>query len=841
MTDKYMKSARKKEIINILGLLDQAHDAVKKALETENREIALSVLEQCQDSAIQIGGTIEESLGEQFATIGLLENYCEQIYQTYELIRQHQPINANKIHKNLRKELIRIENSVKNDIQVRIKAVFLPYKASMWDSMESVWKAADEDPNCDAYVVPIPYFDKNPDESFREMHYEGNEYPKYVPITSWETYDIAAEHPDVIFIHNPYDEFNHVTSVHPAYYAKELKKMTDMLVYIPYFILGEIDPSDKESVEKLEHFCTVPAVVYADKVVVQSKGWRQIYIDVMTNMMGSDTKRVWEKKILGLGSPKMDKVHTTRKDDLEIPEEWLRIIEKPDGGWKKIVFYNTSVSALLEYSEKMLEKMQAVFQVFKQNQDEVALLWRPHPLIKATIESMRPQLWIEYEKIVKIYIEEGWGIYDDTVDMNRAIALSDAYYGDPSSIVKMYEETGKPVMRQDVETLELEKREFREDRIGFYNSVVYEDKLWFVSNRKEFMNMNVKTGEITYVDWKDSEKKEKFAVTADMYAYRSNLYWVDNYQRYVHEYNATNKNCCCYPFPDLSGYDLSNDNLVGTYLHEEVLWFFFRDRPYILEFDLIRKNWKVHLEICRERLGKDGEVSKCFWRGSVQVGNDVYLLQRDNILGKFNIHTCQYECIKIPNAIEESIQIARNSNAFYILSVTGKVYKWSEKEGHVEIIYSSTNTEAPFGCMAVLEKKIFLAPSQTEKILIIDLEKENRVSQAETPEDLQYGDCMYGKYGSFTEDSEYIWFDNRGGNYIVRINKKNESIEWVKPQLPTLQDEWNYRRKRNREFVLHEKEVRLERLMQMEEQKEQSEKDIENVGMMIWSSLMGEI
>lgn len=30
---------------------------------------------------------------------------------------------------------------------------------------------------------------------------------------------------------------------------------------------------------------------------------------------------------------------------------------------------------------------------------------------------MKPQLWMEYEKLVRAYREEGWGIYDDSADM----------------------------------------------------------------------------------------------------------------------------------------------------------------------------------------------------------------------------------------------------------------------------------------------------------------------------------------------------------------------------------------------------------------------------------------
>ena len=86
----------------------------------------------------------------------------------------------------------------------------------MWDSLESVWLAAKEDPDCDAYVVPIPYFDRMSDGSFGKMHYEGNLFPDYVDITDWRQYDIEKRYPDIIYFHNPYDGCNFVTSVHPA-------------------------------------------------------------------------------------------------------------------------------------------------------------------------------------------------------------------------------------------------------------------------------------------------------------------------------------------------------------------------------------------------------------------------------------------------------------------------------------------------------------------------------------------------------------------------------------------------------------------------------------------------
>jgi len=445
-----MRKAQKRQAEDFLRLLEQAHAQIRKYIEKRNTPAALGLLKDCQDGAISLGNLIEKSEGEDFVTIPVLEEYCELVYQIYESLAEGQMLNANKTYKTLRSSLMKIENSVKIDIKARIEAVFLPYKASMWDSLESVWKAADEDPDCDAYVVPIPYYDKNPDGSFKEMHYEGDDYPKNVPVIRYEDYDFAERRPDMIFIHNPYDNNNYVTSVHPFFYSKNLKQFTEKLIYIPYFILQEIDPTNKTAIGDMEHFCTVPAVMNADKVVVQSENMRQVYIDVMSKYAGENTRKVWEEKILGLGSPKIDKVMNTRKEDLEIPEEWLKVIEKPDGSWKKIVFYNTSVTALLKHDEKMLKKIEDVFRIFKENKDEITLLWRSHPLMEATIGSMRPKLWMEYQRLVELYRTEKLGIYDDSAELERAIAICDAYYGDPSSVVQLCLNVGKTVMMQSV-------------------------------------------------------------------------------------------------------------------------------------------------------------------------------------------------------------------------------------------------------------------------------------------------------------------------------------------------------------------------------------------------------
>lgn len=457
-----MRKNVKKQIEDYIELLAQTHKDILHDIGKGTFDVAMQLLIECQNGAISIGTMIEEQEGEGTSTVGILEEYCELVYCFHEELAplvSGQALRSDKMITGLEEQWSmvlddiakRLQYSLQHDIKVKKEVVFLPYNASMWDSLESVYLAAREDEDWEAYVIPIPYYDKGSDGSLQEMHYEADKFPKDIPITRYDEYDFEQRHPDMIFIHNPYDGSNYVTSVHPFFYSKNLKKYTDNLVYIPYFVLHEISPGDKSSVRGMENFVTVPAVVHADTVIVQSEAMRRVYIDVMSEYAGENTRFLWEKKILGLGSPKFDRVSRIRTEAIKIPSDWQHIFIKPDGSRKKVVFYNTSVVAMLTHKQKMVDKIKRVLEVFRQNQDEVALIWRPHPLMLATLQAMRPELKEEYNNIVKRYREEQWGIYDDTPDLDRAMGLCDAYYGDPSSVVQLCRMAGIPVMIQNPE------------------------------------------------------------------------------------------------------------------------------------------------------------------------------------------------------------------------------------------------------------------------------------------------------------------------------------------------------------------------------------------------------
>ncbi len=428
-----MSRAAKKQLLSMADTLIRANRALKLNLPraAQQEEALVRLLADCQDGAVALGSRIEKLYGEGTEIVAELEAYCESLYQTALSLKN--PKRRKELIQDLTRELVRVRRLIENEVPDRTEAVFLPYKASMWDSLESIWRAADADEDCDAYVIPIPYYDRNPDGSFREEHYEGELFSEDVPVTHYEAYDFGTRMPDFIFIHNPYDDGNIVTSVHPFFYSENLKEYTSTLVYVPYFVQSG-DGID-------EDYSTPAAVLYADVIIAQTERERRDYIrHCSARYLGVD----FEKKVLALGSPKLDKARAVNRDNVAAPCEWRKRTEG-----KRVILYNTSLNAMLKDTDAYLDKLSDVFAYFKGREDAV-LLWRPHPLIESTLLSMRPGKYTEYMRLREWYQKEEIGIYDDTPDMYTAIGLSDAYYGDMSSLVWLYRATGKPVMIQDV-------------------------------------------------------------------------------------------------------------------------------------------------------------------------------------------------------------------------------------------------------------------------------------------------------------------------------------------------------------------------------------------------------
>lgn len=434
----------KRQISELLETLTEAEREIQAVIRQDDEAGLMNVLADAQDAAVAIGGRIEEAEGTgadadpAAGIIRQLEQYCELLWK----VTQTQGSETRLELVDSAWKLLRGVGQGLEEIPVQMAVVFMPYKASMWDSMESVWLAACEDPDCVPYVVPIPYFDLK-DGEMTARHYEGGLFPGYVPVTHYSDFSLEELHPEAIFIHNPFDDINTVTSVLPQYYSGELKKVTDRLVYIPYFITGE-------AVYRTHRY--LPSYENMDFIVTQC--------EKTIDSFSADLPRA---KFLPFGSPIADRVFRLEREKPEIPEEWKPQLKNgKDFGGNRVVMLNTSITKMMGQRERFLDKIEYLMELIRR-QKGISVVWRPHPLLAATAKSMGEEYAERLAFLEDKFLKEKIGVLDKTPDVGIAVALCDAYLGEiSSSVIHMFGIAGKPRFYIDMQipdNMDTDKRE----------------------------------------------------------------------------------------------------------------------------------------------------------------------------------------------------------------------------------------------------------------------------------------------------------------------------------------------------------------------------------------------
>ncbi len=412
-----MRFVQKKKLMEAADTMKDAHEMISELCMRRETEQIYDMLIQLQEMAMKIGEAMECDQDCLQEIVEKLERYCEQIYEcSMELENDKLVIDRNR---NMMRQLERIENLLVN-IKAKIKVAFFPYKYSMWDALESIWTAADNDEMCECQVVPVPYYIKNEEGQLSEMNYEGADFEKVCPILDHREYRLEEERPDIMYIHNPYDQYNRVTMIDERFFSGELKKYGGLLVYVPYYIAGFCG-----QYENMDIACK--GIINSDYIILQSKALKEAYL-------------YWgvpEKKLLVLGSPKIDAVKKSERATVDLDEKWKRAISG-----KKVVLFNSSIVNFVADHDWLLKMKEHVLSVIQK--EDMALIWRPHPLLKETIQTMENDKIEQYAELVKTITEAENAVVDDSSDAYKAIKLSDAMVSDYSSLALQYMFTGKP-------------------------------------------------------------------------------------------------------------------------------------------------------------------------------------------------------------------------------------------------------------------------------------------------------------------------------------------------------------------------------------------------------------
>lgn len=459
-----MLKHQKKAIDNSIELLGQAHVELFSQISENRTGETPELLGLCQELMIKAGSIVESSEGESCSIVHDMEAYCEYIYLiSLNLTTTRESIfYLNKACDSFKK----ITDWLKR-VAVKKEVVFFPYSAAMWDSLESIWIAAGKDPEVEAYVIPIPYYEIDNQGQILTEKYDGEKLPPYVPITDYRSYKLAERMPDIAYIHNPFDRFNNVTSVHPDYYSNELKKYVTKVVYVPYFITY-----DAVFVTHRE----LPSYYYVDNIVVQCE-----------KMMDSFAPAINRNKFLPFGSPIADRVINLDRNKPDIPEHWKPMLPNgKDFGGKKVVMYNTSLSMMLKERENFLDKIENILDIFREFEDIIPV-WRPHPLMHSTLQSMGDSYYRRFQEIEKRFLAERIGVLDQTPDVGIAVALCDAYVGEyASSVIHMFGIAGKPRFYINLQTYKKPEPK-KECKVTAFGTCTEKDTEYFVAEEYRYI------------------------------------------------------------------------------------------------------------------------------------------------------------------------------------------------------------------------------------------------------------------------------------------------------------------------------------------------------------------
>lgn len=647
-----MRTHIKKQLIDLLDSMSQLQSSLSV---TMDKEQTIQLLADCQGAAVAVGEALERDSDNHESIISLLEEYCEETFYLSQL--KEDVIFKKKL--SLLAEIINTVRVLLKEISTTYQVVFMPYKASMWDSLESIWRACKEDERCECHVMPIPYYEFDSKANRWIYCYEGEQFSDEVPIVHYQNYSFEQSCPDVAYIHNPYDDWNLVTRVEPRFYSTELKKHIRKLVYVPYYVTCGFIAQEQ---------LVLPVYQNMDYMVVQSE-YAKSFCEGM----------YYYDKILPFGSPKLDGVIRLCQKGTGTPESWKPLLEG-----KRTLMLNTSIGCFLFDGSAYLEKIKSLCRVIG-NQDKVALIWRPHPLLEATIKSMRPHLLPEYISLKEYFLDNKIGVLDETPDISRTVGIADGYIGEEgSSVINLFGAAGKPIFILDNYITNVFARE-EKFRVHITDMTKQENRLWILTNRyNALFSMDLSTKQVHYAG--RVENQPKWHHSYPFFAEAENkLFLSPNIARRPAVYDISTK-----AFSLIGEEDMKESALRGRSISfGEGIFYLPLVDDYIAEFNIHTGEWKYHTE-CIQKLSdgveKDNVIKNGMTFDVAVYGKDMWVSANyTNRVLRFNMEDGTYSICTIGSKESGYSGIAAEERFLWLTEVnSGNIIRWERRSGKVK-------------------------------------------------------------------------------------------------------------------------------------------------------------
>jgi len=430
--DNRIEKSRKNEtfiqsVQNHLELLIQINENVLKLLSSGQPEIAMELIAKGQEIASLIGEMYESKVGPDAACIPVLEQFCETLFRLYQLIDSVKDVNVQGVGALMAENLSALVDCI-SATGIKKEVVIFPYRHTQWEYIEPIWKKYSEDPEVDVKVIPIPYYYKYElGDRLSDLKCDAGLFPDYVTVLNYLEYHLEINHPDEIYIQQPWDHMNYTLTVSDYYYADRLWANTEKLIYIPPFDLSEFEESDERALKNRKYYMPMPGVAWADQIFVQSEGIRANYIEYLSEWAGDTTKTIWENKI-------------SVRD--------YEIIREEGQNEKCLIMFYSLVNALSK-GKQAVSKIKKNLETILNS--PIKVYWLQDYGYDDHYNERGDKILKEIKAIISEYASEDNIEIVSPDRMNEMISRGTAYYGDKGRCAQLMQEAGKPVMIMDYE------------------------------------------------------------------------------------------------------------------------------------------------------------------------------------------------------------------------------------------------------------------------------------------------------------------------------------------------------------------------------------------------------
>ena len=422
------------DIKTMLRAMIKAHQLIVKLIELHTISQCSDLLCKCQEFAIKIGEKIERKYTESAGkVIKLLEDYCETVFRINESLTE------------FKYERLKEENLCMNDIFEQInteymniresETIFIVHRSSEWKYIEPIIEKIGAERNRKIGLMPVPYYRKNWWGELDEEKYEYDffstvlKYNDHIELIDFKDYDFSKNRAE-IYIFDPYDQYGGALSIHPFFYASNLRRYTDDLCYVDIIQADASDITDTRAVKNARKYVVSPGVIMSNTVYLENESKRKFYIEILTDSIQGVEREYWENKL----------------NILCVDEK------KEDGGKslnKKILLY-TSTSTFYTYGYKAVDKLKRVLEIFAENKEKIKARWIMDHDQEEDIKRLCASIWDNYMDIKALFEKRELGEIIVDADEKDCDGC-DAYYGSGGFFMNICLNKGLPVMVWDIE------------------------------------------------------------------------------------------------------------------------------------------------------------------------------------------------------------------------------------------------------------------------------------------------------------------------------------------------------------------------------------------------------